>query len=187
MKSLAPILVLLLAAESVHADMGFDIPGKHRAHVTVRITTQEPLDDFVVLVLNEHPLHDEPRAMFAELSPSNPLLITGFHHSVRRELYLVQKADLKGASAEQAYDAIKANRMPVAFHASLSFDESVPEWYADDFVVVHRLEHDAGRFKLVRITQSPLWQCGVICLAVPVGIILFGLWFSRQIRPKKPG
>lgn len=172
--------VLLALAGSAGADVG--TPGMKRPKITNRIATAEPLPDMIFIVVRHRPYFAEPSepekaAEFVPLDPDHPVELTGHRRQYVDFVIVPRKIAAGFGSPLEAAEA--APRFPDASTTPLSFDESVPEWYSDEFTINYRVQPRAtgNGYELVRVSWRPYKQCGVACVAMPV---VGGLWLIRR-------
>ena len=175
--------IVAMTASSARADMG--TPGMKRPKLTNRISMREELPDYVFVVLKHRPYfakQDEPEkvAEFVHLTIGKPIEVTG-HRRQNAELFVVPRK--MAANYRTALEVAEAApRIPNAVKLSLSFDESVPAWYSDDFTIDYRVQSSGDGIEFVRTTWRPANQCWVVCIAFPIATIFGGLWLVRRWR-----
>ena len=189
MKFLRTTLIVGLftaASAPCRADMGF--PGMKNPHVTLSIRTSEEIPDFVFLVVREKSDWDQAKretvtkneGAFITLTVDQPIEVSG-HRRENVELWIIAKTT--AASFPSTSELLNANPPVVPKERiRLDFDESVPEWYGNDFTVNYRLVRASDdRFELVRVSWRPVNQCCVVAILIPIGFICGGFWLIRRL------
>lgn len=162
-------------------------PGADYGRPTYRIETEEPLPDYIFIVVRHAFRQPTPDMTQFELGPNQPLTLTTEYHE-EPELFIVpREAASQFSNSGDLVRAVSEGRVPGSVHKRFPFRALVPSWGEKEITITYRVQKAASGngLELVRTSPDPMRQWYAAAILATVAAIMSGFWIIRWAGRKR--